>query len=311
MIAAKFLLIAALAAVALAADRKVAITFDDLPFAQSGKTTCDPAKMRERTEKLLNHFKIHQVPATGFVIANGCKDTPEPDRIDVMKMWQKSGQALENHTWSHPNFNNVTIDEYTAGIERAGAWLRKNLGIERGAFFRSPYLHIGDTEEKKAALERYLKASGLRQGIVTIDNSDWLFANVYGRAKDGSDEALAARVASEYMKYMESVTVFFERRAKEVVGREIPQVLLVHANWLNADHFDKILDMFRSRGYKFVSLAEAMKDPAYQLKDGYTGTNGISWIHRWGDAKGMPRVWEPNEPKWLLDEDKRLRESAN
>lgn len=304
----RFALSFMLAAGALfAAERQVAITFDDLPFAQSGKSTCDPEKIRERTAKLLKPFADRRIPVTGFVIGNGCKEVPEAERAEILKMWLKAGAKLENHTFTHPNLNQVTLDEYTAEIERTDAWMRKWLNIERGTFFRSPYLHVGETEEKKAGLEAFLKASKLRQGIVTIDNSDWLFANVYGKSKDRGDDAAVQQVTTEYTKYLDSVTAFFEERSKEVIGREIPQVLLLHANWLNADHVDAMLRVFEQRGYQFVSLSDAMKDPAYKMRDGYTGTNGISWIHRWGLAKDMPIQWEPREPQWLLDANKRLQ----
>ena len=58
----------------------------------------------------------------------------------------------------------------------------------------------------------------------------------------------------EYVAYMESVVAFFEQRAVEVAGREFPQVLLLHANQLNADLMPDLLAMFRRRGYGFVSL---------------------------------------------------------
>lgn len=290
-----------------AADRQVTITFDDLPFAQSGKTNCDPVLMRERTAKLLKSFTSRKIPVTGFLIGNGCKEVPESTRAEILKMWLSAGGSLENHTFTHPDFNRTSAEDYTAEIERTSAWMKKWLGIDQASFFRSPYLHAGNTEEKKVALERYLKAAKLRQGVVTIDNSDWLFANIYAKSKDRGDEVMAQKVADEYPKYLERVTAFFEKRTQEVVGREIPHVLLLHANWLNADHIEAVLSSYEKRGYRFVSLAEAMKDPAYQMKDGYTGTNGISWIHRWGLGKGMAIEIEPSEPKWVLEAYEKLQ----
>jgi hypothetical protein len=57
--------------------------------------------------------------------------------------------------------------------------------------------------------------------------------------------------------------------------------------------------MFERRGYRFITVDEALRDPAYALPDGYVGPMGISWIHRWGVAKGMPVVLEPDEPAWV------------
>jgi hypothetical protein len=95
------------------------------------------------------------------------------------------------------------------------------------------------------------------------------------------------------------VVAFFERRSVEVVGREFPQIMLLHASELNSRMMPEILKMFRRRGYRFVSLAEALQDNAYRLPESYIGPGGFSWIHRWSMAKGMPNQGEPDEPEWV------------
>jgi hypothetical protein len=98
---------------------------------------------------------------------------------------------------------------------------------------------------------------------------------------------------------MESVVAFFEKRAVEVTGHEIPQILLIHASQMNADLLPDLLTMFRRRGYSFVSLRQALADPAYALPENYTGRGGFSWIHRWSQTKGMPNKGEPDPPAWV------------
>ncbi len=98
---------------------------------------------------------------------------------------------------------------------------------------------------------------------------------------------------------MRSNVEFFEKRSVQLFGREIPQVLLIHASRLNAKMMPELLAMYRSRGYQFVSLQEAMSDAVYGTSDGYMGRKGLSWIHRWGLAKGVPVILEPDEPEWI------------
>jgi hypothetical protein len=100
---------------------------------------------------------------------------------------------------------------------------------------------------------------------------------------------------------MESIVAFFEARAVEVVGREIPQVLLLHANQLNADLMPELIRMFRARGYEFVTLDRALADPAYRLPDEYVGRNGFSWIHRWSMTKGLAAKGEPEPASWVRE----------
>ncbi len=64
------------------------------------------------------------------------------------------------------------------------------------------------------------------------------------------------------------------------VGHVVPQVLLLHANALNAHHLGTVLDRMRQAGVEFIPLEQALADPVYQRPDGYVGDRGISWLYR-------------------------------
>jgi len=76
----------------------------------------------------------------------------------------------------------------------------------------------------------------------------------------------------------------------------VPQVLLLHANVLNADHFGALADMMTRRGYRFVALDRALADPAYDSEDRYTGPSGITWLHRWALTQGKRGAFFAGEP---------------
>ncbi len=97
---------------------------------------------------------------------------------------------------------------------------------------------------------------------------------------------------------MESVVEFFEKRSVEVVGREFPQILLIHANQLNADVMPELLAMFRRRGYRIVTLAQALKDRRTCSAEQYVGRGGFSWIHRWSRAGACPARASPSRRDW-------------
>jgi peptidoglycan/xylan/chitin deacetylase (PgdA/CDA1 family) len=259
------------------------------------------------TQKLLEPFQQDKVRLTAFVITGNCSTlTPEQQRT-VLKIWSNAGAELGNHTYSHRGLNDMPIEEYEQDILRADSTLRNLLGSTRIRYFRSPMLQTGPTREIKDRLERFLAAHGYRQAPVTLDNSDWMFAYVYNEAITRGDQRLARQVRNAYIPYMESIIAFFEQRAVEVVGREFPQVLLLHANRLNAEMGPELLSMLKNRGYRFVSLDQALRDEAYGLPNGYAGKGGFSWLHRWSMTKGMPNKGEPDEPDWLRKEWKRLR----
>jgi hypothetical protein len=183
----------------------------------------------------------------------------------------------------------------------ADSRLRKWNGGEPVRFFRWPMLHAGATAEDKDRLETFLANHDYREAPVTFDNSDWLFANVYAHARRTGNKDLEQRVRDAYAPYMESVLAHFERRSVDLFGREIPQILLMHANLLNAELGSELLAMLRKRGYRFISLETALEDPAYAEPNTYAAANGISWLHRWTVTKGGEIQWEPDAPKWVME----------
>ena len=112
---------------------------------------------------------------------------------------------------------------------------------------------------------------------------------------------LAKRLGEDYLRYMEEIFAFWEDVAQDVVGRPIPQVLLLHANAINADHFDRLAGMMKRRGYRFVSLGEALRDEAYRLPDTWVGRWGLSWLHHWALTAGKTRAADPDPPQWVME----------
>ena len=213
----------------------------------------------------------------------------------MLDVWLDFGADLGNHSHSHLNINNVPLQQYVDDIAKGEPVVKEALAARgrRLTYYRHPFLFTGPTPEIKQGMQAYLDGRGYRVAPVTLDNADYQYAALYTRPE------YRERVRQEYVPYMESVVAFFEERSVEVVGREFPQILLIHANQLNADLMPDLLAMFRRRGYTFVSLEQALADPAYRLEDGYAGRNGFSWIHRWSRTKGMKPKGEPEPPEWV------------
>lgn len=275
------------------AGREVAITIDDLPRGGDGggRTFAD---IRAMTERLLAPLRERRIPVTGFVHPGRTELAPA-DLRRILDLWMNAGADLGNHTWSHADLNGTTVTDYEQDILKAEEALLPVVQA-RGRkleFFRYPMLHAGPTAETKRAIAEFLTAHKYRNAPVTFDNSDYMFAALYTRPE------FSARVTKEYVPYLESVVAFFERRSVEVVGREFPKIMLLHASELNSRMMPDILAMFRRRGYRFIALDEALRDAAYRLPENYVGRGGFSWIHRWSMTKGMPNKGEPDEPDWV------------
>jgi peptidoglycan/xylan/chitin deacetylase (PgdA/CDA1 family) len=285
-----------------AADHRVAITIDDLPRGGDGGPR-DYASIRAMTEKLLAPFREQKIPVIGFVNENGI---PAPELRKILDLWLDAGAELGNHTYSHPNFYKTPLETFEQEVIDGEPVTRAALEArgKKLEYFRHPFLNVGPNLETKRAFEKFLTARGYRIAPVTLDGSDYMFALAY------ANDAIKHRIVQDYVPYLSIIVQFFEQRAIEVTGHEIPQILLIHASQLNADQMPQILEMFRSRGYRFITLSEALKDPAYALTDDFTGPGGFTWIHRWAMAKHLKfSTYEDEAPQWVRDEYARRQKS--
>ena len=278
-------------------QREVAITFDDLPAPQGSLET-----MRYITTDLLRSIKANNVPAIGFVNEGKLYVGGKPDaqRVALLEMWLNAGLELGNHTFSHVSIDETPLAAYKEDVIR-GEVVTRRLLAGRGMklrYFRHTQLRTGPTPEYKRELDKFLAERGYVIAPVTIDNNENVFAVVYARAKRRGDGETMKQVADAYMRYMEEIFAFFEKLSVDSLGYEVKQTLLLHANELNADYFDDLARMMKDRGYKFISLEEALKDPAYKLPDAQV-KKGLSWLHRWMLAKGQKMKPEPSTPEFI------------
>jgi peptidoglycan/xylan/chitin deacetylase (PgdA/CDA1 family) len=276
--------------------RSVAVTFDDLPATHG-----DLVKYEYVTANLLARLKAEEVPAIGFVNESKLFVLGEIDRrTALLGKWLDAGHDLGNHSFSHIAIDRATFEEYTADVIR-GETVTRMLAEAKGKrlrYYRHTQLRTGPTEEFRKRLNDFLTARGYTVAPVTVDNNEYLYALAYANAKAKGDEVMMDRIVGSYVDYMEGIFTHFETISRSLLGYEVSQTLLLHANELNADHFDKLAAMLHRRGYIFVTLDEALKDPAYKLPEA-PSRRGLSWLHRWTLAKGRPIDEEPSEPDWI------------
>ena len=294
-----------LAVPAAAQQRAVAVTFDDLPYQASEAELCDPVRAMALTEDGVAMLRPLDTRATVFVNEGKVCEAHRAVLLPaLLGVWLDAGLDLGNHTASHINIHRTTVEAYLADVD-AGALVSRAVLAERGRalrFFRHPYLFTGETPEKKAAIAAGLAERGYTVAPVTIDNNDWMFAAVYRDAEAAGDEALKARIGDAYVAHMAAVLDHWEPYSAELAGgREPAQVLLLHAHTLNRDRYPQIHALYLERGYRFVTLDEALTDPVYAHADDYARANGVSWLHRWTSTEGRPIRWEPEPPKWIVD----------
>ena len=286
-----------LATFTTAQDRQIAVTIDDLPVVS---TRQDLKTRQEITKKLLKHIATAKVPAIGFVNENKLYKDEERDeaQVDLLRMWLKNGLELGNHTFSHLDLHNNSLEKYESEILK-GEIITNELLQKQGwqmRYFRHPFLHSGMDLETKKNLGEFLQAHNYTIAPVSIDNSDYIFSRAYDNAFDKGDKKLMKQIGAAYVPYMQAKMDYWERQSVKLFNREIKQILLIHANFINSDYFDDLAKMLKKRGYKFINLEDSLTDEAYKLPDNFVKRSGISWLHRWALDRGKEFI-VPNEPK--------------
>lgn len=188
-------------------DKVVALTFD---------AAYDP----EPLAAILAALKKANAKATFFLTGEFVRDFP--DSVLAIKA---AGHAIGNHSWSHPDFLEVSDDEIRSQLRRTAAALTK-LGVaDPRPLFRFPY-----GSRNKAAL-RVVGSEGYLSYFWTIDTIDW--------KEDRTPEQVRASILD---KLQPGAIVLMH-----VGSRQTASVL------------PQILDDLAERGYKTVGLREALQ----------------------------------------------------
>ena len=269
----------------------IALTFDDLP----GLTLYDRASwVGKLNRRLLDGLLRNHLPATGFVNEGKLGQSNRRARIADLRHWLDAGMTLGNHTFSHDSPNEIGATAYVADIRKGGR-ITGALLVRRHQklrWFRPPYLETGSPAPVRQKIDTWLERHGYSLAPVTIDASDWEFAEPYEAAVAHHNFARAAEIREEYLAYSERTIQWCQQASAALFGRQIAFVMLLHATRLNADAIDAFAAMLARRDLRAITLDAALTDPAYRTPDTYTGPDGIDWLERWSNTLHKDLPWD-------------------
>jgi len=279
-------------------DRQISITIDDLPA--SAAIHMSGAEIVDMTAKLLAALKQQQVSAVGFVNERRLyyNLAQTSDTIKALNLWLDNGFELGNHTFAHTSLNRAGLKAFEDDVIQ-GEPLLKLLLAPHGKplrYFRHPYLDTGRDVQTRREADAFLTQRGYRIAPVTLDAWDWNFAALYDDARHRGDKGLQQQVVAAYLAFHEAVFDYFEKLSRSLLGYEPKQILLLHANWLEAEHVGELLELIKRRGYRFITLENALGDDAYGLPDTWVGEEGRGWIEHWAITRGQPPLNAPVFP---------------
>lgn len=284
-------------------ERAIAITIDDLPASAANFMTA--AEITAMTTKLLATLKENKVPAVGFVNERKLffRWNEVNERIAALNMWLDAGFELGNHTYAHTSLNRAGLKEFEESVIQGESVTRLLQAQHKMTmrYFRHPYLDTGRDLQTRREAEAFLISRGYRIAPVTMDAWDWMFARVYDDAKKRGDVAAQADVVKSYLNYTTQVFDYYEKFSRDLLGYEPKQILLLHGNNLEAEHIGELFDLLRKRGYRFVTLQDALSDQAYALPDTFVGEEGSNWLDHWAISLGKLPLHAPEAPQAMVD----------
>lgn len=237
----------------------IAFTFDDLPAHAAlppGITRVDVAN------RVIAALKAARAPATGFV--NGIQLEREPASAPVIDAWRAAGLPLGNHGWSHANLDQLSDAGFAEELAKNEPLLAARMGRSDWRWFRYPFLSEGGADAaKRARIRRLLAAKGYKVATVTMDFADWAYNDTYARCLARGDSDAILRMEHGWLGAAAVNADRARAMAQRLYGRDIPYVLLMHLGAFDAHMLPRLLDLYREKGFRFVSLERAGQDPYY------------------------------------------------
>lgn len=254
-----------------AQSKKIAVTFDELPVAQ----TFVEANRAEVTEDILSALKDLNIIATGFVVGEHIASS-----ADLIGAWLNAGHSLGSMTWSNQDYHDVGIGEFMRQVKQGQQALDPILSQfgQKKRYFRFPFLHYGATTSDKAKARLLLEGENTIIAHVTVKTDDYLYNLRLEQLGPHADSARLEQLMMEYVSHVLDELKRQEELALVVAGKPVMHILQLRANRLNGLFCWNLLDAIKSEGYKFVTLGVALSDPAYTITEKYTGNRGVGYL---------------------------------
>ena len=284
-----FLLVplAAVAAHAAPATKRIALTFDDVPRMPGAFFTPE-----ERMRRLIAALRQNGVRQAAFFVNPGNLEQPYgKGGAARISAYVRAGHVIANH--SHRHLSELTPEAYVADLDRGAAWLKGRAGFR--PWYRYPFLDEGGADvAKRDALRAALKARGLHNGYVTSDSNDWLMEALTIDAKRAGQPMDMKALRDLYVRTVVGSADFSDALARKTLGRSPVQVILMHETDVEALFVADAIKALKADGWEIVSADRAFADPIAAEEPNSVRTT-MGQIAAMADARGVPvqQLYDP------------------
>ena len=278
-----------------AADKRIAITFDDTP-RHPGAYFSEDQRARILVFKLME-AGVEQ--AVFFVNPGKIAEREGAEaRIDS---YVAAGHVLANHTANHPRLSQTETSEFIADLDKAANWLEGRAGTR--PWFRFPYLDEGRGDKvKRDALRQALAERELLNASPTIDASDWWIDGALNKAKREGASISGSAARDLFVRVHVEAAEFYHRLALESFDRSITHNILLHETDLSALFIGDLIAGLQDAGWTIVTADQAFADPAYRITPDIPSAQGtLTELAAWHQGITSQR-WYPGNDTNVLEE---------
>jgi peptidoglycan-N-acetylglucosamine deacetylase len=290
------------------AQKRIALTFDDVPRTKGAFFTPD-----ERTPKLIAALRKAKVKQAAFFLNPGNLSTPDGQGGEArINAYVAAGHVIANHSFSHPSLTNLSAEAYLEDIDKAGLWLKGRKGTR--PWFRFPFLNEGRNDKvKRDAIRAGLEARGLRNGYVTTECSDWHMESLVSEARKAQKPIDMDALRTFYVSLHVEAANFSDSLARKTIGRSPAHVMLLHETDIAALFIGDLVAALRKDGWDIISADRAYADPISKAMPDVPSAQGtLIEAMAWEKNLPAPRWYRYNDTNLMtaLFYEKVLKESA-
>jgi peptidoglycan-N-acetylglucosamine deacetylase len=276
---------------------EVALTFDDLP--KHGPLASGQTRLSVHRDILATLAKHGVQSAVGFVVGKQLEDADAEAAVDA---WVAAGHPIGSHTFSHPSPFKVPLEAYLRDIDEDESVLVRLARGHDFHWFRFPYLQEGPDLDYRAAIRKHLAKKGYRIAQATIDFNDWAYSQPYVRCLKKKDTASLKALKESFIAHARASLRWSVAAAEQMLGRPIPQVLLLHVGTFEALVLDDLLTAYEKEGVRFISLEEAHADPALSVETEFTAEWGSTLLEQIVETRNVSHPPMVPAPLPLLEQ---------
>lgn len=235
--------------------KEIALTFDDAPEPSSKNF-----ETHNRTNELIRKLKALEVPPV-MIFANPCKRQDTANVIKQLNAYREAGHLIGNHTCSHPRLDTVGYDAFSKDAARADTLLQPLFTGQK--FFRFPYLNESNDVALRDQMRVWLKNNNYRNGLVSIDDDDYIFSTKVNQAIKLNKTVDYKKVKKLFIEHIMGAVNYYDDLAVKTIGYSPKHVILLHEVDITVMFIDSLVKELRAQGWTIISVEDAYTDKVY------------------------------------------------